>query len=74
METLPAGMRAQAGAVLDRAGTVDVRLRRLLDAPVGGMRIRCHGDLHAEQVLVTGDDLMITDFEDSRSSRSASAG
>ena len=63
METLPAGMRAQAGAVLDRAGTVDVRLRRLLDAPVGGMRIRCHGDLHAEQVLVTGDDLMITDFE-----------
>jgi len=63
MDTLPGPVQAQAAAVLERAGLIDARLRRLLDMRAGGMMIRCHGDYHAEQVLVTADDLMITDFE-----------
>jgi maltose alpha-D-glucosyltransferase/alpha-amylase len=63
MDTLPGPVQEHAEAVLKQAGLVDARLRRLLDMRAGGMLIRCHGDYHAEQVLVTADDLMITDFE-----------
>jgi len=63
LETLPPAVRDQAEAVLGRANRVDARLRRLLDIKAGGQLIRCHGDYHAEQVLVTADDVMITDFE-----------
>ncbi len=63
LDTLPVPVRARAQGVLDRSDAIDRRLRRLLDSPMGGMRIRCHGDFHAEQVLMTSDDLMITDFE-----------
>ncbi len=61
--SLSGPLRAQAELVLSRDASVEQRLRRLLDTKIGGLRIRCHGDFHAEQVLVTADDLMITDFE-----------
>ncbi len=60
---LPGPVRAQAEVVLARGAYVEEHLRRLLETRIGGLRIRCHGDFHAEQVLVTADDLMITDFE-----------
>jgi maltose alpha-D-glucosyltransferase / alpha-amylase len=60
---LPGPVRAQAEVVLSRGNNVEGHLRRLLETRIGGLRIRCHGDYHAEQVLVTPDDLMITDFE-----------
>ncbi len=60
---LPGPVHAQAEVVLERGAYVDEHLRRLLETRIGGLRIRCHGDFHAEQVLVTADDLMITDFE-----------
>ncbi len=62
-DDLPAPVRSQAEVVLDRGANVDDHLRRLLEVKIGGLRIRCHGDYHAEQILVTADDLMITDFE-----------
>ena len=63
MEALPGPAVEQAQVVLARGARVDEHLRRLLKGGIGGIRIRCHGDYHAGQVLVTGDDLMITDFE-----------
>jgi maltose alpha-D-glucosyltransferase/alpha-amylase len=38
-------------------------LRTILERPIGGMRIRIHGDYHAGQVLWTGSDFVIIDFE-----------
>ncbi len=63
LDSLPAEVRAQALSVLARADRIEDRLRRLLDTRPGGTLIRCHGDFHAQQILVTADDLMITDFE-----------
>src|SRR5690606_3530088 len=39
------------------------RFRSLVDHKVNGSRIRCHGDFHLGQVLYTGNDFFITDFE-----------
>ncbi|HVL54117.1 MAG TPA: maltose alpha-D-glucosyltransferase [Vitreimonas sp.] len=54
---------ADAERVLELSGEVDRRLRALLAGKLGGMRIRNHGDFHMGQVLHTGRDLIIIDFE-----------
>jgi maltose alpha-D-glucosyltransferase/alpha-amylase len=42
---------------------VRARFSQLADAKVSADRIRFHGDYHLGQVLFTGDDFMIIDFE-----------
>jgi len=39
------------------------RLRLVYEKPITAMRIRCHGDFHLGQVLYTGKDYVIIDFE-----------
>jgi maltose alpha-D-glucosyltransferase / alpha-amylase len=39
------------------------RLRGLIGRPISAQRIRCHGDYHLGQVLFTGGDFFIIDFE-----------
>ncbi|MEO5919302.1 MAG: maltose alpha-D-glucosyltransferase [Candidatus Limnocylindrales bacterium] len=63
ISTLPDDVRDEAAEVLSRRGSIDSHLRVLLSRKFGGMRIRTHGDLHAEQILYTGRDLVIIDFE-----------
>ncbi len=62
-DKLPSSAAADVAQVLERRDLIDVRLRALLSHTFGGMRIRTHGDLHAEQILHTGRDLVIIDFE-----------
>ena len=49
--------------VLGREEEILERLRRLPDAPIRVDRIRCHGDYHLGQVLWTGKDFVVVDFE-----------
>ena len=39
------------------------RFKPLYQKPINAMRIRCHGDYHLGQVLYTGKDFIIIDFE-----------
>lgn len=39
------------------------RFRTVYDSPISAQRIRCHGDYHLGQILYTGKDFVIIDFE-----------
>ncbi|HEX3849627.1 MAG TPA: maltose alpha-D-glucosyltransferase [Polyangiaceae bacterium] len=60
---LPDDARELAQAVLAQQSSIDDKLRRITRARTAVTRIRCHGDYHLGQVLFTGDDFVIIDFE-----------
>jgi len=52
-----------ASAILGLEERLLARFRRIIDGKLHGQRIRTHGDYHLGQVLFTGRDFVITDFE-----------
>lgn len=62
-KTLPAETATLAQRVLDLEPTIVERIRRLYQRPLTAQRIRCHGDYHLGQVLRSGGDFVIIDFE-----------
>ncbi len=60
---LPADAVPLAARVLGSQGAIDEQLRQITRAKIDVTRIRCHGDYHLGQVLFTGDDFVIIDFE-----------
>jgi maltose alpha-D-glucosyltransferase/alpha-amylase len=55
--------QALADQILARQKALDDRLRQIMSEGIEGMRIRIHGDYHLGQVLYTGSDFVIIDFE-----------
>src|SRR4051812_34039210 len=53
----------QASQLLECEQSLHEKFRELLHGVIDARRIRCHGDLHLGQVLFTGKDFVIIDFE-----------
>lgn len=60
---LPERMQENAQKVVDSESDILQRFGALLDHKMLATRIRCHGDYHLGQVLYTGKDFAIIDFE-----------
>jgi len=60
---LPAEVQDDARAALAAQPRIEERLRTIQQRPIDAIRIRTHGDLHLGQVLFTGDDFVLIDFE-----------
>jgi maltose alpha-D-glucosyltransferase / alpha-amylase len=63
LKALPKKLQATAKLVLSMEPEVRARIRPLRDTRITAVRIRHHGDYHLGQVLYTGKDFVIIDFE-----------
>jgi maltose alpha-D-glucosyltransferase/alpha-amylase len=63
IDNLPENFRAEAREVLGAEKQILEREKRLLDRKTNAAKIRIHGDYHLGQVLYTGKDFVILDFE-----------
>jgi maltose alpha-D-glucosyltransferase/alpha-amylase len=62
-KTLPEPLQAVAKTFLEMEPTLRQRFQPIRERKIKAMRIRCHGDYHLGQVLYTGKDFIIIDFE-----------
>lgn len=63
LDALAEADAADARRVLALEGEIMARFDGLLEQPVQALLTRIHGDYHLGQVLYTGDDFMMIDFE-----------
>ena len=63
LKQLPEEAKADARKVLGLEDAIMGRFQDLTSQRITGMRVRCHGDYHLGQVLYTGRDFVIIDFE-----------
>jgi maltose alpha-D-glucosyltransferase/alpha-amylase len=63
LQTLPDDAREGAASVLERKNEILQRMRGVVGEKMDARRIRTHGDYHLGQVLYTGRDFIIIDFE-----------
>jgi maltose alpha-D-glucosyltransferase/alpha-amylase len=61
--TLTPEQRALVDEILPREGDIDLAIARITKRRIDVIRMRIHGDYHLGQVLWTGDDFVIIDFE-----------
>ena len=60
---LPESARPLADEIVRQQDAILQRFRAILDPAFVGQRIRCHGDYHLGQLLFTGKDFVVIDFE-----------
>jgi maltose alpha-D-glucosyltransferase / alpha-amylase len=63
LPTLPESFREEAEQVLATEEEILAREKRLLDRKTNAAKIRIHGDYHLGNLLYTGKDFVILDFE-----------
>jgi maltose alpha-D-glucosyltransferase/alpha-amylase len=63
LNSLPAEVQGDAEKVLKLENVIFERFRCMADTKITALRVRCHGDYHLGQVLFTGKDFAILDFE-----------
>lgn len=63
LKDIPDELREDAQQVLDSEKGIVERFQLLRNRKISAARIRCHGDYHLGQVLYTGKDFVIIDFE-----------
>jgi maltose alpha-D-glucosyltransferase/alpha-amylase len=63
LSKLPEADRGLAERAAHGTREIDKRLKAIIGSKLDVLRIRCHGDYHLGQVLYTGKDFCIIDFE-----------
>ncbi|MGE5354121.1 MAG: maltose alpha-D-glucosyltransferase [Acidobacteriota bacterium] len=63
LKTLPPNMKKEAEKILSLEDKILEYCKGILNKKISAKKIRIHGDYHLGQVLNTGDDFMIIDFE-----------
>ncbi|MDO1445611.1 maltose alpha-D-glucosyltransferase [Rhodocytophaga aerolata] len=63
MKNLPANVKAEAEEVLSMRNDILKNMQRIFAHKIDTDKIRTHGDYHLGQVLFTGKDFVIIDFE-----------
>ncbi len=62
-KTLPEPLASEALKVVGLQNEILKRYRSVFETRIDAQRIRCHGDYHLGQLLYTGKDFIILDFE-----------
>jgi maltose alpha-D-glucosyltransferase/alpha-amylase len=63
IKKLPDKFKSEVIQLLEMESEVDRHFKYLLENKIEGLRIRVHGDFHLGQILCTGNDFIIMDFE-----------
>jgi maltose alpha-D-glucosyltransferase/alpha-amylase len=63
VRTLPENVRDEASGILRSEPEILKRFQRILGKKISTIKCRYHGDFHLGQVLYTGKDFVIIDFE-----------